>query len=133
MNPLKSILKLICINLFISTSLTSCYYRFSGNCLVTPQMVNCFSENKYKVIQGFQKKDSVGSTDIKQRERDLLNCGVKNFFGGTLDLNTEYPGMTDKQVDQRRNYIYQCMKSKSHVIINTEDCIQKGKSTGLCN
>lgn len=89
--------------------------------------------NDYKVIQAYQKKETIGHTDIKQREADLYACGVRNLFGGTLDLNTQYPEMTDSQVTERRISIDSCMKSKGYIINSRVHCTAKGKPTGFCN
>lgn len=89
--------------------------------------------NGYKVIQGFQKKDTIGHTDVEQRKQDLIDCGVINFFGGTLDLNNVYPNMTDKQLDERRERIYDCMEAKGYIFTSSINCTNNGVPTGLCN
>lgn len=89
--------------------------------------------NGYKLIQGYQKADTVGHTDVIKRESDMLACGVRNLMGGNLDLNTQYPDMTDSQVWPRHKKIDNCMKSKGYIIIGKKKCTNKGKPTGLCN
>lgn len=89
--------------------------------------------NNYTVIQGIQKKDSIGHTDVKQREKDVLDCGVKNLRNGTLDFNVSYPGMSSEQVDIRRISIYNCLESRNYVLISPERCTDNGKPVGICN
>ncbi len=89
--------------------------------------------NDYKVIQAWQKHDAVGRTDVEQRKKDFKECGVRKFFGGRLDLNTQYPEMTDKQADERRDKIEKCIKLKGYFYIGKERCTRNGKPTGKCN
>lgn len=121
--------------LLLSVSLpfliVGCYWK--DGCLVSLQQVNCFYENNFKTVQGFQKKESIGHTNIAQREKDLRECGVRNFFNGNLDLNTIYEGMDYQQVDQRSDHINNCMRVKGYKIYTRDECAQKGKSTGFCN
>ena len=39
-------------------------------------------------IQGWQKADTIGRTNVDRRWQDFQDCGVKKYFDGTLDLNT---------------------------------------------
>lgn len=89
--------------------------------------------NNYTVIQGYQKKDSIGHTDVKQREKDVLDCGVRNLDNGTLDLSVVYPSMSIEQVKVRQKSINNCMKLKNYIIINTYNCTKNGKPVGICN
>lgn len=89
--------------------------------------------NGYTVIQGIQKVDTIGHTDVQQREADVLACGVKKLFGGTLDLSVRYPGMTTTQVKERMHRIYDCMKAKGYIIKTPTKCTEDGKPTGFCN
>ena len=89
--------------------------------------------NNYTVIQAIQKKETIGYTDIKQREIDLRTCGVKNFFNGTLDFNVRYPGMTSSEVTERSKKITNCMKEKGYIFDDRVNCTNNGKATGLCN
>lgn len=89
--------------------------------------------NHFKTIQAIQKRDTIGHTDVRQREVDLYACGVRNLFDGNLDLNTQYPEMTDTQMDDRRNSIYTCIESKGYIIRDPINCTVKGKPNGFCN
>ena len=89
--------------------------------------------NNYTVIQGIQKKDSIGHTNVKQREKDVLDCGVRNLRNGTLDLSVAYPGMSTEQVIARQKNIYNCLESKGYVLISSERCTDNGKPVGICN
>ncbi len=89
--------------------------------------------NEYSVIQAWQKKGTIGHTDIKQREQDLRDCGVRNFFDGNLDLSVSYLGMTTQQVIERRKRISQCIKSKDYIFYDTTHCTKNGKSLEICN
>ncbi len=90
--------------------------------------------NRYTVIQTWQKPDTIGHTDAVQRKKDFLACGVKKFFGGTLDFNTRYPGMTSDQVDQRKAKMYQCIKAKGYISVGpTSQCTKNGVDLGKCN
>ncbi|WP_197408053.1 hypothetical protein [Lampropedia cohaerens] len=89
--------------------------------------------NGFKVIQGVQKKDAIGRTDPVQREIDLKECGVIKFFNGTLDFNVFYPGMTSKDVDERRLGIYACMEKRGYDFYDPVNCTNNGKDLGICN
>ncbi len=89
--------------------------------------------NSYTTIQAWQKRDTVGHTNVEQRKKDFFECGVRKFFGGRLDLNTQYPEMTDKQADVRRKNIERCIKLKGYIYIGREKCTKNGKPTGKCN
>ena len=63
------------ILLFISLLLNSCFY--SEGCLRMPQSVHCFEKRvEYPVIAHYQKKSSIGNTNIKQRWVDVVACGA---------------------------------------------------------
>ncbi len=93
------------------------------------------------MIQGYQKEETIGHTDVKQREQDLFACGVRNLNDGTLDMdsidsigvNSKYAIEFIDAVDARRNMINSCMGSKGYILINPLDCVYKGKSNGRCN
>ncbi|PIT20864.1 hypothetical protein [Snodgrassella communis] len=89
--------------------------------------------NGYKAIQAYQKKETIGHTDLQQREADIIECGVINLREGNLDLNTRYPNMTSDQVTIRHKNIDNCMKNKGYIIHSTEYCTNKGKPIGFCN
>ncbi|MBP6861254.1 MAG: hypothetical protein KBC57_02705 [Neisseriaceae bacterium] len=85
------------------------------------------------VIQGYQKKETIGHTDPDQRWKDLQVCGVVDYNRGDLDLNASAPGESSKQVIARRENISACMKAKGYVIYSNLRCIKNKKPTGLCN
>ncbi len=89
--------------------------------------------NDYTVIQGIQKVDTIGHTDVQQREADVLACGVRNLRGGTLDINVSYPGMTIEQEKERSRHIYDCLRSKGYKSFDRVDCTNNGKPVGICN
>lgn len=89
--------------------------------------------NGYKVIQGYQKSDTIGYTDREQRKQDAFSCGVKNYNGGNLDLSQNYPKMTIDEIINRRIRIDGCMKKKGYIIYDTTSCTTNGKPTGFCN
>lgn len=111
--------------------MTGCYWR--DGCLVTPQQVNCYNQNDYKVIQAYQKKESIGYTDIEQRKKDVLECGVRNYNGGNLDLSAQFPDMKNEDIIPRRVSIDNCMEKKGYIIHSYTHCTLKGKPTGFCN
>lgn len=86
-------------------------------------------------IQSWQKQDSIGYTDPEQRWKDFQQCGVKKYLNGTLDLNVQYDGMTDKDVTERYQKIATCMKNKGYIALKTSECIDfdKKRLTGKCN
>lgn len=111
--------------------ITGCYW--SEGCLITPQQVNCYYKNDYKAIQAYQKRETIGHTDVEQRKKDALSCGVINYNDGNLDVNAQYPDMIDEDVTPRRLRIYACMENKGYIIHSPEKCIYKGKPSGFCN
>lgn len=99
----------------------------------TPQQVNCYYKNNFKAIQAYQKKDTIGHTDVEQRKKDVLACGVRNYNEGNLDINVQQEDMVDADVTPRRLSIYNCMKDKGYIIRSLEQCISRGKPSGFCN
>ncbi len=89
--------------------------------------------NGYTTIQSIQKPETIGYTDVEQRKKDVLACGVRNFMGGRLDHNVQYPGMDTKQVIERSRKIDRCIKSKGYIFIGQINCTKNGKPTGKCN
>lgn len=89
--------------------------------------------NGYKAIQAYQKKETIGYTDVEQRKKDVFACGVKNYNGGNLDSNTRYPDMASKDVTPRRIRIDNCMEERDYIIHSPGKCTIKGKPTGFCN
>lgn len=89
--------------------------------------------NGYKLIQAYQKKDTIGHTDVEQRKKDAFACGVINYNGGNLDLNVVYPDQTFEQTDKRSKSVYNCMKDKGYIIGSRLECTNNGKPTGSCN
>ena len=89
--------------------------------------------NGYKTIQAYQKKETIGHTDVEQRKKDVFACGVKNYREGSLDLSVLYPGMTVEQVIDRRLRFYDCIEKKGYTIIDSSSCTYKGKPRGVCN
>jgi hypothetical protein len=88
------------------------------------------------VIQGWQKADTIGHTNVDKRWQDFQSCGVKKYFDGTLDFNTQYPGMTSEDVSKRSKAIRDCIKDKKgYIFIKTTECVdgKNNKLTGLCN
>ncbi len=86
-------------------------------------------------IQGWQKADTVGRSNVDKRWQDFQSCGVKNFRDGSLDLNNRYPGMTSEDVSKRSKAIRSCMKNKGYIYLGETECVdgKNNKLTGLCN
>ena len=86
------------------------------------------------VIQGWQKADNVGRTNVDKRWQDFQSCGVKNYNNGTLDLSVEYSNMSTNDVIKRRRRIESCMKNKGYIYLGSK-CVdgKNNKLTGLCN
>lgn len=111
-------------------------FIFLINACVPIRVVSKYSPdiyNNYTVMQGIQKYDRLGRTNIEQRNKDILDCGVRKLNNGTLDVNVKYPDMSDEQVDTRRNSIYKCLEMKGYLIISPSNCTKKGKPLGICN
>ena len=86
-------------------------------------------------IQHYQKPNTIGHTDPKQRWQDFQDCGVKNFRDGSLDFNNRYPGMTSEDVSKRSKAIRSCIKNKGYIHLKNTECVdgKNNKLTGLCN
>jgi len=89
--------------------------------------------NGYKAIQAYQKSDTIGHTDVEQRQQDAFACGVINYNNGNLDLSQNNPNLTIQQIIDRRIRIDNCMKKKGYIIDSKERCTINGKPTGFCN
>ena len=86
-------------------------------------------------IQHYQKPNTIGRTNVDKRWQDFQSCGVKKYFDGNLDLNTQYSDMTGEQVKKRRLSIESCMKNEGYIYLGATECVdgKNNKLTGLCN
>lgn len=100
--------------------LSNCYY--SDGCIYSPQMVNCYIDKgkPYPPPAWYQKKDSIGHTNSKQRSKDLKSCGSDDTL---MDFSSGYENFR------------KCMKSKGYIRFEPAECgYQKPQwSTGKCN
>lgn len=104
--------------------LSSCY---SKGCWMIAQSVDCSAQPKIRRIQQWQKKDSIGNTNIEQRWRDFQECGAERH---TVTINRrtyedifyEMPTVT-------------CMKKKGYIKFLAHECrtTSQTKLNGLCN
>lgn len=104
---------------------------FSCGCTVTTYTPDF--DNGYVLIQTFQKKESIGKTDYKTREKDVLLCGVLNLDSGTLDLTKSYSKEIESQADKRYKAFYKCMIEKGYIHRYTYNCTKDGEDLHVCN
>lgn len=119
-----SVVKIIILGLF-TVFLSSCYY--SKGCWIYPQSADCSARPEVKVVQRWQKKDSIGNTDPEQRWRDFQQCGGKRV---TL-------GKGDKKYDEIYYEIStaECMNGKDYIHFSEHECRTESqtKLNGKCN
>lgn len=103
--------------------LSGCIYN--GNCwvpLIQTVGYHSCGENvtPYPIIAGYQKKNSIGHTDPKQRSKDIRACGSDDTL---FDFSSGYKEFR------------KCLAVKGYIYIEPKDCgYQEPKwSTGKCN
>lgn len=86
-------------------------------------------------IQVFQKVDSTGQTNIRERKEALYSCGVdrsENLDDKNWGLNHMRNNETLKQLADRNDLIVACMKGKGYQVYGFDDCGPLKKPSGLC-
>lgn len=86
-------------------------------------------------IQVFQKVDSTGQTNIRDRKEALYNCGVdrnENLDDKHWGLNGTSSNETPKEISERNDRIFACMKTKGYQVYGFAECGPIKKPTGLC-
>lgn len=102
-------------------------------CLVTPGDASDFTYVTW--IQLFQKVDSTGWTNIRERKEALYSCGVdrkENLDDKNWGLNIMQRNQTLQEISTRNKKIYACMKSKGYEVYNFRECGPLKRPTGLC-
>lgn len=86
-------------------------------------------------IQVFQKVDSTGWTNIRDRKEALYSCGVDR----TEDLDDKNWGLNRQHGDEtlaegvaRNQRIFACMESKGYNVYGFDECGPLKKPSGLC-
>ncbi len=112
--------------------LTSCYYK--QGCWYVAQDVFCGEVKSVKPAQQWQKQGLIGRTDAEQRKQDFMQCGVRNYYDGVLDLNVRYE-KTSQELQERSERVWSCMRSKGYILLHHSKCVdsKKNEYTGLCN
>ena len=98
---------------------------------------NMDSSNYHYVpwIQVFQKVDATGQTNIRERKEALYSCGVdrsENLDDKNWGLNHADKNKTLKQIVEKNERIFACMKSKGYMVYGFDECGPLKKPTGLC-
>ncbi|MEL4888475.1 hypothetical protein N6P31_15625 [Pectobacterium betavasculorum] len=86
-------------------------------------------------IQVFQKIDSTGQTNIRERKEALYSCGVDrrdNLDDKHWGLNVHRGNETFKESADRNDRIIACMKSKGYKVYGFDQCGPLKKPSGLC-
>ena len=86
-------------------------------------------------IQVFQKVDSTGWTNVRDRKEALYSCGVDrriNLDDKSWGLSTAYENETLKQLSEKGDKIIACMKSKGYQVYGFDECGPIKKPSGLC-
>jgi len=86
-------------------------------------------------IQLFQKVDSTGQTNFRERKEALYSCGVDrrdNLDDKNWGLNVVHKNETVEDMVKRRATVTSCMKSKGYQAYGFDDCGPLKAPTGLC-
>ncbi|WPU21676.1 hypothetical protein RI049_16605 [Cedecea neteri] len=86
-------------------------------------------------IQLFQKVDSAGQTNIRERKEALYSCGVdrnENLDDKNWGLNAAQGNETPKEIVRRNERIFACMQSKGYKVYGFNECGPIKKPSGLC-
>lgn len=106
----------------------SCYY--SKGCWYSPQMVNC-SGTEYPAIAHYQKKYSIGSTNVEQRWNDVVACGGKYGDGS---LRSAVSKGNNEPVDTAMQQKFRaCMGNKGYFRVAKCGWKNSPTDTGMCN
>lgn len=105
--------------------LSGCFYH--DGCIYTPQMVNCFVDKGdiFPSIARFQKVESIGKTDAKQRWKDAVDCGSKYGDEDLIYIND----------NNLYSIFHSCMVKKGYKRFHPAECgYQNPKwDKGICN
>ncbi len=86
-------------------------------------------------IQVFQKIDSTGQTNIRERKEALYSCGVdqkENLDDKSWSLNTVNSDVTLNELTERNDRIFACMKKKGYKVYGFNACGPLKNPSGLC-
>ena len=86
-------------------------------------------------IQVFQKVDSTGQTNFRERKEALYSCGVdrsENLDDKNWGLNVVYPGKTIEETAERMDRVISCMKTKGYKVYSFNECGPLKAPSGLC-
>ena len=86
-------------------------------------------------IQVFQKVDSTGQTNFRERKEALYSCGVdrsENLDDKKWGLNIQRGNMTSAEMFDRNQRIFDCMRSKGYQVYGFNQCGPLKKPSGLC-
>lgn len=86
-------------------------------------------------IQVFQKVDSTGQTNFRERKEALYSCGIdrsQNLDDKQWSLNTVQPNETSDEASDRHDRVIACMKKKGYTVYGFDQCGPLKKPTGLC-
>lgn len=86
-------------------------------------------------IQVFQKVDSTGQTNIRERKEALYSCGVdrsENLDDKNWGLNHGDKDLSLQQLVDRNESIFECMRGKGYKVYGFDECGPLKNPTGLC-
>ncbi|MBH5329914.1 hypothetical protein H9Q10_09575 [Eikenella sp. S3360] len=107
--------------------LTSC----TNSCFMAFAVTGCYDRNKdFPSISAYQKTESMGRTDVRQRWDDAVSCGAKYGDNNIIILNGK--DWRDNPKDEREkiiNSFRQCMSRKGYTRLSPMDCYHQD----VCN
>ncbi|EGT5710626.1 hypothetical protein AGJ35_05950 [Cronobacter dublinensis subsp. dublinensis] len=110
----------------------------TGILMLTGCVVADMDSSNYRYvpwIQVFQKVDSTGWTNIRDRKEALYSCGVdrkEDLDDKNWGLNHFHGDETLADVIARNQGIFACMKNKGYNVYEFEECGPLKKPSGLC-
>jgi len=114
-------------------------FLLAGTLALTGCVVADMDSSNYKYvpwIQLFQKVDSTGQTNIRERKEALYSCGIdrsENLDDKQWSLNTLMPNETSDEQSKRFDHVIACMKRKGYTVYGFDQCGPLKNPTGLCS
>jgi len=120
---MKKILPLFCLLLLLTSCTKSCFMAFA--------VTGCYDERKdFPSIAAYQKSDSIGHTDTKQRWIDAVSCGARYGDENIIFVNgKDWRTNSNEERERIINSFRYCMRRKGYTRISMMDCYK----LGVCN
>lgn len=120
---MRIMLFIFCLFMLLTSCANSCFMAFA--------VTECYDESKvFPSIAVYQKSNSIGHTDTKQRWVDAASCGARYGDENIIFINgMDWRNNSREERERIINSFRYCMNRKGYVRIPFADCYKQG----ICN